>query len=62
VTDERLHEAWHRNSAVPSCGERCAGLDLLDRWAEPQRHYHTTDHLRFMLAAIDAALAQSVES
>jgi predicted metal-dependent HD superfamily phosphohydrolase len=62
--DERLHEAWHRMVAAiggaaftgpPAPGDRCPGVDLLTRWAEPQRHYHTTDHLRFMLSVIDRA-------
>ncbi|WP_441250778.1 HD domain-containing protein [Kitasatospora sp. McL0602] len=30
------------------------GRDLLKRWAEPQRRYHTTDHLRAMLDHVDA--------
>ena len=30
-----------------------AGRDLLDRWAEPHRRYHTTQHLREVLAALD---------
>jgi predicted metal-dependent HD superfamily phosphohydrolase len=28
--------------------------ELLDRWSEPQRHYHTVDHLTAMLAVVDA--------
>ncbi len=31
---------------------------LLTRWSEPQRHYHTTDHLAFMLSVVDAAAAR----
>ncbi|WP_406200312.1 hypothetical protein OH807_19065 [Kitasatospora sp. NBC_01560] len=30
------------------------GRDLLRRWAEPQRRYHTTDHLRAVLGHLDA--------
>ena len=30
-----------------------SGRDLLDRWAEPHRRYHTTQHLREVLAALD---------
>jgi predicted metal-dependent HD superfamily phosphohydrolase len=33
------------------------GRDLLERWAEPQRRYHTTDHLAAVLAHVDT-LAQ----
>ncbi|OEV04948.1 hypothetical protein [Streptomyces oceani] len=29
------------------------GAELLARWAEPQRHYHTTAHLRAVLDRID---------
>ena len=32
-----------------------AGEDLIARWSEPQRHYHTLDHLTFMLSVVDAA-------
>ena len=32
------------------------GLDLLSRWAEPQRRYHTTDHLIAVLDRIDELL------
>ncbi|MFE7564778.1 hypothetical protein [Kitasatospora sp. NPDC057500] len=31
-----------------------AGRELLRRWAEPQRRYHTTDHLRAVLGHVDA--------
>ncbi|MDQ7906654.1 metal-dependent phosphohydrolase [Phytohabitans sp. ZYX-F-186] len=30
-----------------------AGTALLDRWREPQRHYHTVDHLAAMLSIVD---------
>ncbi len=30
------------------------GRDLLDRWAEPHRQYHTGDHLVTMLSIVDA--------
>lgn len=33
------------------------GRDLLDRWAEPHRRYHTTQHLREVLAALDLVSA-----
>jgi predicted metal-dependent HD superfamily phosphohydrolase len=29
------------------------GEDLIARWSEPQRRYHTTDHLAFMLSVVD---------
>lgn len=31
-----------------------AGEALLARWREPQRHYHTVDHLTAMLSIVDA--------
>ncbi|MFF8412721.1 HD domain-containing protein [Streptomyces omiyaensis] len=37
------------------------GLDLLDRWAEPQRRYHTTAHLRAVLDRIDELADQGGE-
>ncbi|WP_371682544.1 hypothetical protein [Kitasatospora sp. MMS16-BH015] len=36
------------------------GLDLLKRWSEPQRRYHTTAHLRAMLDQVDL-LAEHAE-
>ncbi len=32
-----------------------AGADLLARWSEPGRRYHTADHLSFMLSIVDEA-------
>ncbi|MET9438131.1 hypothetical protein [Streptomyces sp. NPDC006551] len=34
------------------------GRNLLTRWAEPQRRYHTVDHLRAVLDRIDELAAQ----
>ncbi|MFI6848705.1 hypothetical protein ACIBJD_29420 [Kitasatospora sp. NPDC050467] len=54
-TDDLL-TAWtallHRCGA--SADPEPYGRDLLHRWAEPQRRYHTTDHLRAMLHQVDA--------
>ena len=30
------------------------GAELLDRWQEPHRHYHTIDHLAAVLSIVDA--------
>jgi predicted metal-dependent HD superfamily phosphohydrolase len=30
-----------------------AGVALLDRWHEPHRHYHTTEHLAAMLSVVE---------
>ncbi|GFJ90987.1 HD domain-containing protein [Phytohabitans rumicis] len=53
-----LTERWHR--AVRGAGATAddapvdaAGADLLARWREPHRHYHTTDHLAAMLSIVD---------
>ncbi|MCP2325745.1 putative metal-dependent HD superfamily phosphohydrolase [Hamadaea flava] len=46
----------HFRSSVIAAGGRpddAVAADLLARWSEPHRHYHTVDHLRFMLAVID---------
>ena len=40
---------WQR--LIPT--DSAAGRDLLERWSEPHRHYHTLDHLAFMLKVID---------
>jgi predicted metal-dependent HD superfamily phosphohydrolase len=42
-------EAWQR--IFP--GEEAVGRDLLARWSQPHRRYHTLDHLAFMLCVID---------
>ncbi|MEV8513481.1 metal-dependent phosphohydrolase [Dactylosporangium sp. NPDC051484] len=42
-------EAWQR--IFP--GEEAVGRDLLARWSEPHRRYHTLDHLALMLRVID---------
>jgi len=43
---------------------RAVGEDLLARWAEPQRHYHTLAHLDCVLSIVDAnaRLADDPES
>ncbi|MFF8771267.1 hypothetical protein [Kitasatospora sp. NPDC015120] len=51
-----LLAAWtallHRCGAHTDPGP--AGRELLRRWSEPQRRYHTTDHLRAVLGHVDA--------
>jgi predicted metal-dependent HD superfamily phosphohydrolase len=45
-------------AALPPGTDRAAAAtvaqDLLDRWAEPHREYHTADHLTTMLSIVDA--------
>ncbi|MGW0436801.1 HD domain-containing protein [Micromonospora sp. NPDC003197] len=36
-----------------------AGRELLDRWGEPQRHYHTVEHLAAVLAVVDQHAEQA---
>jgi predicted metal-dependent HD superfamily phosphohydrolase len=38
-----------------------AGADLLARWAEPHRHYHTTEHLRAVLSIVDEDSAEAAD-
>ena len=42
-------------SCPDSPASRAVGAELLARWAEPHRRYHTLDHLRAVLAAVDRA-------
>lgn len=53
---DALLDRW--TTLLRRCGATDApepyGRDLLKRWAEPQRRYHTTDHLLAMLDHIDA--------
>jgi predicted metal-dependent HD superfamily phosphohydrolase len=55
-----LSTAW----ATLCPDDKIVGRDLLGRWAEPQRRYHTPDHLAFMLEVIDrhAELAGDADS
>jgi len=39
-------------NADPATVDR-TGADLLARWAEPHRHYHTVAHLTFVLSTVD---------
>ena len=56
---EFLIERWCQ--ALPAdCGSaaaQAAGADLVARWSEPARRYHTVDHLTFMLTVLDEAAA-----
>ncbi|MFE2678050.1 HD domain-containing protein [Streptomyces hygroscopicus] len=47
-------ETSAREATVPDPGPY--GEDLLARWAEPQRRYHTTDHLIAVLDRVDELL------
>ncbi|WP_345037392.1 hypothetical protein [Streptomyces sannanensis] len=67
VHDELLHR-WHTTllaarDGAPLPDPRPYGENLLARWAEPQRRYHTTAHLTAVLDHIDtlAAYAEDPE-
>jgi predicted metal-dependent HD superfamily phosphohydrolase len=45
-------------AALPDADPSAAGAaarNLIARWTEPHRRYHTLDHLRFMLSIVDGA-------
>ena len=46
-----LIERWSE-VAGNSRAAQAVGAELVARWAEPHRRYHTTDHLRMVLDAI----------
>ena len=55
---QELTQRWSRLPAqlpwdVPAEAWSSAGTDLLDRWSEPHRHYHTTAHLLDVLHALE---------
>jgi predicted metal-dependent HD superfamily phosphohydrolase len=52
VDDAALLDRW-RAAAPP--GSDALGLELLERWREPHRHYHTVSHLAAMLAIMGPA-------
>lgn len=56
-----LLQAWR--AALPASAPDALvtqdGEDLLARWSEPHRRYHTTDHLRVVLAVVDDHAARA---
>ncbi|MEE1822146.1 hypothetical protein PUR61_08055 [Streptomyces sp. BE20] len=61
--DPGLLAAW--TALLRRCGTGAdpepAGRELLRRWAEPQRRYHTTEHLRAVLAHVDALAGHAAD-
>lgn len=58
-----LLRAW-RDALPPSAPAPAVsrvGDDLLDRWSEPHRHYHTTDHLAHVLSIVDEYAATAAD-
>ncbi|MFB7476753.1 hypothetical protein [Kitasatospora sp. NPDC056184] len=60
---EDLLTAWtallHRRGAAGDPAP--AGRELLRRWSEPQRRYHTVDHLRAVLGHVDALAGHAAD-
>jgi predicted metal-dependent HD superfamily phosphohydrolase len=50
-----LLDAWREAlpASVPAAATDRTGQDLLARWAQPQRHYHTVDHLVAVLHVVE---------
>src|SRR4029453_7840032 len=50
-----LLDAWREalSASVPAGLAYRTGEQLLARWGEPQRHYHTVDHLAAVLAVVE---------
>lgn len=59
VTEE-LEARW-AELAGRSAAARDLGADLLRRWSEPHRRYHTTAHLLACLEAVDALAAEAAD-
>ncbi len=56
MSEADLLERWQRRFALPPA----IGLDLLQRWDEPHRHYHGPAHLHHGLTLLDQAQAPHV--
>ncbi|GAA1089010.1 putative metal-dependent HD superfamily phosphohydrolase [Nocardiopsis composta] len=56
-----LRRAWR---ALAGTGERAGavGAELLGRWSGPDRHYHGPDHLRAVLAGVDALAGEAADA
>ncbi|MFD7963641.1 hypothetical protein ACFV5J_22850 [Streptomyces zaomyceticus] len=64
--DPALLQRWNATLRAARAGREGAdptpyGRNLLARWAEPQRRYHTVDHLRAVLDRIDELADQGGE-
>ncbi|WP_412538961.1 metal-dependent phosphohydrolase [Longispora sp. K20-0274] len=57
----RWTETLRRRQAAGAPDPGPYGADLLARWAEPQRRYHTTDHLAAVLDRIDDLAAHAAD-
>lgn len=64
--DPALLQRWNATLRAARAGREGPdpspyGRNLLERWAEPQRRYHTVDHLRAVLDRIDELADQGGE-
>ncbi|MEU6943768.1 hypothetical protein ABZ957_00765 [Streptomyces sp. NPDC046316] len=64
--DPALLQRWNSTLRAARAGREGPdpspyGRNLLERWAEPQRRYHTVDHLRAVLDRIDELADQGGE-
>jgi predicted metal-dependent HD superfamily phosphohydrolase len=59
-----LLTAWRESlpAAAPAELAARAGADLLRRWSEPHRHYHTASHLAVVLAVVDENAAHAADA
>lgn len=64
---DTLRDRWHECLVAARGGD--AGPDpspyadnLLERWAEPQRRYHTTDHLAAVLGHLDTLAGHAADA
>ena len=58
-----LLTSWRQALPASAPAEPAArvGADLLRRWGEPHRHYHTTSHLSVVLGVIDENAGHAVD-
>ncbi|MEV4413664.1 metal-dependent phosphohydrolase [Catellatospora sp. NPDC049609] len=54
TADRFVTTARAAGAAAPDRVLADVGTELLHRWSEPQRHYHTVDHLAFCLDRVEA--------
>jgi predicted metal-dependent HD superfamily phosphohydrolase len=59
-----LLQAWRDAlpRSAPAALATGVGGDLLARWSQPQRHYHTVNHLRVVLAVVDEHAAHAEDA
>lgn len=53
TADRFVTTARAAGAAAPDSVLTDVGTELINRWSEPQRHYHTVDHLAFCLERVE---------